>query len=178
MKEDIKIYRSVWRNVLLILCSFAFTAVGVLILLDGNEKPLKVVIAAWTLILLFGLGGLFIAYIVLKELLSRTPYLVITDEKVIMNGMKPWEASFADVEMFFPTRVSTAWMIGIKYKTDIEDQRLDNASLLGHAVRNINVKLAGAQEAIAANGLTVNPQALCDLLNERLEEFNRGTHAR
>lgn len=173
MKEDIRFYRSVWRNVLLSLCGFAFTAVGVLMLLAENEKPLKVVIAAWIGILFFGLGGLLIAYDIIKEQVTWRPYLIITDKKVAINSWRSWEASFADVETFFLISHSTAGMIGITYKTDIEAQRLDNASLLGHAVRNINVKLAGAQEAIAANGLTVNPQALCDLLNERLEEFNR-----
>lgn len=173
MKEGIKIYRSVWRNALLILCCLAFAAGSVLILLDGNEKPLMVIIAAWIGILFFGLGGLFVAYLVLKELLTRTPYLVITDEKVIMNGEKPWEASFADVEIFFLTRISTTWMIGVKYKKSIEDQRLDNASQLGRAVRHFNVKVAGAQESIAADGLKIKPQVLCDLLNERLKEFNR-----
>ena len=173
MKEEIKIYRSVWRNALLILCCLAFAAGSVLILLDGNEKPLMVIIIAWTGILFFGLGGLFVAYLVLKEQLTRTPYLVITDEKVIMNAGKPWEASFADVEIFFLTRVSTARMIGIKYKKNIETQRLDNASQWGRALRNFNVKVAGAQESIGAVGLTIKPQVLCDLLNERLEEFNR-----
>ncbi|MBR6601561.1 MAG: hypothetical protein IKK87_06915 [Bacteroidaceae bacterium] len=134
---------------------------------------MMVIIAAWIGILFFGLGGLFVAYLVLKEQLTRTPYLVITDEKVIMNAGKPWEASFADVEIFFLTRVSTAWMIGVKYKKSIEDQRLDNASQLGRAVRHFNVKVAGAQESIAADGLKIKPQALCDLLNEKLEEFNR-----
>lgn len=170
MKEEINIYRSVWRNALLILCCLAFAAGSVLILLDGNEKPLMVIIAAWIGILFFGLGGLFVAYLVLKELLTRTPYLVITDEKVIMNGGKPWETSFADVEIFFLTRVSTARMIGIKYKKNIEAQRLDNASQWGRALRNFNPELTGAQESIAATGLTVKPQVLCDLLNERLEE--------
>ena len=173
MKEEIKIYRSVWRNALLILCCLAFAAGSVLILLDGNEKPLMVIIAAWIGILFFGLGGLFVAYIVLKEQLALTPYLVITDEKVIMNGEKPWEASFADVEIFFLTRVSTARMIGVKYKKNIEAQRLDNAGQWGRAARNFSLKLTGAQESIAADGLMVKPQVLCDLLNERLEEFNR-----
>lgn len=173
MKEEIKIYRSVWRNALLILCCLAFAAGSVLILLDGNEKPLMVIIAAWIGILFFGLGGLFVVYLVLKEQLALKPYLVITDEKVIMNGEKPWEASFDDVEIFFLTRVSTARMIGVKYKKSIEDQRLDNASQWGRAVRNFNVNLVGAQESIAADGLKIKPQALCDLLNEKLEEFNR-----
>ena len=173
MKEEIKIYRSVWRNALLILCCLAFAAGSVLILLDGNEKPLMVIIAAWIGILFFGLGGLFVAYLVLKEQLALTPYLVITDEKVIMNAGKPWEASFADVEIFFLIRVSTARMIGVKYKKNIEAQRLDNAGQWGRAARNFSLKLTGAQESIAADGLMVKPQVLCDLLNERLEEFNR-----
>ena len=173
MKEEIKIYRSVWRNALLILCCLAFAAGSVLILLDGNEKPLMVIIAAWIGILFFGLGGLFVAYLVLKEQLTRTPYLVITDEKVIMNAGKPWEASFADVEIFFLIRVSTARMIGVKYKKNIEAQRLDNTGQWGRAARNFSLKLTGAQESIGAVGLTIKPQVLCDLLNERLEEFNR-----
>ena len=173
MREEIKIYRSVWRNALLILCCLAFAAGSVLILLDGNEKPLMVIIAAWIGILFFGLGGLFVAYLVLKEQLALTPYLVITDEKVIMNGEKPWEASFADVEIFFLIRVSTARMIGVKYKKNIEAQRLDNTGQWGRAARNFSLKLTGAQESIGAVGLTVKPQVLCDLLNERLEEFNR-----
>ena len=173
MREEIKIYRSVWRNVLLILCCLAFAAGSVLILLDGNEKPLMVIIAAWIGILFFGLGGLFVAYLVLKEQLTRTPYLVITDEKVIMNAGKPWEASFADVEIFFLIRVSTARMIGVKYKKNIEAQRLDNTGQWGRAARNFSLKLTGAQESIGAVGLTIKPQVLCDLLNERLEEFNR-----
>ena len=173
MKEEIKIYRSVWRNALLILCCLAFAAGSVLILLDGNEKPLMVIIAAWIGILFFGLGGLFVAYLVLKELLTRTPYLVITDEKVIMNGEKLWEASFADVEIFFLIRVSTARMIGVKYKKNIEAQRLDNAGQWGRAARNFSLKLTGAQESIAADGLMVKPQVLCDLLNERLEKWEQ-----
>lgn len=173
MREEIKIYRSVWRNALLILCCLAFAAGSVLILLDGNEKPLMVIIAAWIGILFFGLGGLFVAYLVLKEQLTRTPYLVITDEKVIMNAGKPWEASFADVEIFFLIRVSTARMIGVKYKKNIEAQRLDNTGQWGRAARNFSLKLTGAQESIGAVGLTIKPQVLCDLLNERLEEFNR-----
>ena len=173
MREEIKIYRSVWRNALLILCCLAFAAGSVLILLDGNEKPLMVIIAAWIGILFFGLGGLFVAYLVLKEQLTRTPYLVITDEKVIMNAGKPWEASFADVEIFFLIRVSTARMIGVKYKKNIEAQRLDNTGQWGRAARNFSLKLTGAQESLGAVGLTIKPQVLCDLLNERLEEFNR-----
>lgn len=173
MKEEIRFYRSVWRNVLLSLCSFAFTAVGVLMLLAENEKPLKVVIAAWIGILFFGLGGLLIAYDIIKEQVTWRPYLIITDEKVVINSWRSWEASFADVETCFLTCVANVWMVGIKYKKNIEKQRLNDANLLGRAVRNYNLKVAGTQDAIATNGLTVKPQALCDLLNERLEEWKQ-----
>lgn len=178
MKEDIRFYRSVWRNVLLSLCSFAFTAVGVLMLLAENEKPLKVVIAAWIGIPFFGLGGLLIAYDIIKEQVTWRPYLIITDEKVVINSWRSWEASFADVETFFLTCVANVWMVGIKYKKNIEKQRLNDANLLGRAVRNYNLKVAGTQDVIATNGVPITPQALCDLLNEKLEEFNRSTHAR
>ena len=64
-------------------------------------------------------------------------------------------------------------MIGVKYKKNIEAQRLDNAGQLGRAVRHFNVKVAGAQESIAAAGLKIKPQVLCDLLNERLEKWEQ-----
>lgn len=173
MKEEIKIYHSVWKNVLLILCCLVFVAVSIQILLDEDEERLRFIVAVWIGIPFSGLGGLLIAYNVLKEQLLQIPYLIITDKKVTMTGRRPWEASFADVDSFFLTCISISWMIGIKYKEDIEHQRLDNASQLGRTIRNINVKVAGAQETIAADGLKIKPQALCDLLNERLEEFNR-----
>lgn len=178
MEEEIRIYRSVWKNVLLVLCCLALTAVSVLILFAENKKP-GLDIVAWIGIPLYFLGGLIIAYKVLKERLSHTPFLVITDKKVVMNNNGTSEISFADVDAFFLTQmqirraVEDITFIGIRYKEDIELQRWNNAKQVGRIVRKYNIQKVGAQEIIPTVGLAIKPQALCDLLNGRLAEFNR-----
>ncbi len=169
--EEIKVYRSVWKSLFLLIVCFAFAALGILMLRDedaGNKT------AAWVSILFFGLGGLFMLYIILKERLSRVPYIVVTDTKVAMNiGFRHWEVLFVDVAIFYvfrmsPHRFGGTSLIGIKYKKGIEQRKLDNANRAGRAVRRFNNKFYGSQESIPADGLTMSPQRLCDLLNERL----------
>nr|MCR4853748.1 hypothetical protein [Prevotella sp.] len=60
--------------------------------------------------------------------------------------------------------------IGIKYKKDVEFQKLDETSAIGRAIRKMNINLADCQEAIPANGLTMQTKELCDLLNARLKK--------
>ena len=67
MKEEIRIFRSVWKNILLSLASFALAALGVLISLDEGKDDLTVFVVTWVCIPFSILGGLIIAYKVLKE---------------------------------------------------------------------------------------------------------------
>ena len=115
MEEEIRIYRSVWKNVLLVLCCLALAAVSVLILFAENKKP-GLDIVAWIAIPLNFLGGLIIAYKVLKERLSHTPFLVITDKKVVMNNNGTSEISFADVDAFFLTQMQIRRAVEKDYK--------------------------------------------------------------
>lgn len=177
MKEEIRIYRSVWKNILLSLASFALVALGVLILLDERQDDLITFVVAWVCIPLCFMAGLIIAYKVLKERLSQTPFLVITGKKVVMNNNGTREILFADVESFFladmqiPKSVENITYIGISYKEDVELQHWNNAKRLERVVRKFNIQKVGAQEVIPTVGLTIKPQVLCDLLNERLAEF-------
>ena len=59
----------------------------------------------------------------------------------------------------------------ISYKEDVELQHWYNAKRLERVVRKFNIQKVGAQEVIPTVGLTIKPQVLCDLLNERLAEF-------
>lgn len=152
------------RNLLLIAVCFAFAALGIFIIIRGGHN-----FAGWYSIVFFGLGGLFVLGLIVKERITRKPFLIITKESVMMNGLKSWEIPFRDVESFFLTSSSKAQMIGIKYKADVEVQKMNDSSNLGRKVRRINDKLAGTQEAIPADGLSLKPQQLCDLLNERLK---------
>lgn len=127
---------------------------------------------SWLCLLFFGGGGLFMAFLVLKERLSGKAYLIITDKEVKMNMTKEWKIAFADVESFSLVQHATSKMITINYKQNIESQKIEEDTAVGRAARKINVEAIGAQEAIPVDGLTMKPEAICELLNERLAKQN------
>lgn len=168
--REIRIYHSIWRNIPLLAVCFVFAAMGVLILLDGDRSFL-----AWAGILFFGGGGLFVLFLILRERITHTPYYIITDDGIIMNsGLKTYEVHFTDVECFYLTKVGTArgktTLIGIQYKESIELQKFEDASKAGRAVRRFNKSVAGSQETLPADGLTIKPKDLCEILNERVKD--------
>ena len=162
--EEIRIYHSIWKNIGLIAICFVFVAMGILMLLRGEQSFI-----AWTGILFFGGGGLFVLFLILRERISHKAYYIITDESVSMDsGMKKREVRFADVEEFYLINVSSSKQIGIKYKKEVEFQKMNDASSAGRTIRKLNESIAGVQESLPADGLNIKPQELCDLLNMRL----------
>ena len=168
--ETISVYHSLWKSGLLATVCFGFATIGIFILIASPESNR---LTAWSGILFFGIGGLFVLWLMLKERITHTPYYIITDKSLIMNsGLKPFEVHFADVEYFFLTKVGTARgktkMIGIQYKRDIELQKFEDASKAGRIVRRFNKSVAGSHEAFPAYDLTMKPSDLCEILNERV----------
>ena len=129
--EDIRIYHSIWKNIALLAVCFVFVAMGIFMLLHGEQSFI-----VWAGILFFGGGGLFVLFLILKERITHTPYYMITDDGIIMNrGLKTYEVRFADVECFYLTKVETArgktMLIVIQYKENVELQKFEDASKAG-----------------------------------------------
>ena len=167
--EDIRIYHSIWKNIALLAVCFVFVAMGIFMLLHGEQSFI-----VWAGILFFGGGGLFVLFLILKERITHTPYYMITDDGIIMNrGLKTYEVRFADVEFFYLTKVGTArgktMLIVIQYKENVELQKFEDASKAGRAVRRFNKNVAGSQYTLPADGLTIKPKDLCEILNERVK---------
>lgn len=162
--NEIKIYHSVWKNAITIISCLAFAGLGIFAGLRKGGMPWIV----WMAIAIFALGGLFMAYMVVKEKIAHQPFLIITDEYVRMNSGKGYDIRYADVDAFFMTRVWSAKMIGIAYKKEIEARKMEDAKDVGRAVRRFNAKIAGTPEAIPANDLTMKPKEIIEILNERL----------
>ena len=107
-------------------------------------------------------------WLILKERITGKPYYLVTDESVTMNsGLKAWEVRFADVERFF----LAGKMIGIVYNKDREVQKMEDAGWLGRIVRRFNQRIGGSQEHLYVSSMTMKPQELCDLLNERVKKM-------
>ena len=162
--NEIKVYHSVWKNALTTIGCLAMAGLGIFAGLRKGGMPWMI----WVAIVIFGLGGLFLAYLVAKEKITHRPFLLITDEYVRMNSGKGWDIRYADVDSFFMTRVGSAKMIGITYRKEVEARKMEEAKEVGRAVRRFNTSIAGAQEAIPVNDLTMKPNEILEILNERL----------
>ena len=175
--ENIKIYHSLGKGP--IIAAICFIVAGICELImeglvrltwDGCFKWTPLLIGLLTLAL-----GISLAVSYWVGINKKTPFLEVTDDKVIMNSVKSWEIPFSEVEEFFFTDI-TKQLIGIHYKNDAEAQKLENARGIGNTARKMNQMLVGAQEGIPTYRLSMKPQELLDLLNQRLEAY-RGTHA-
>ena len=168
--EEIRIYHSVWRMLLLSIGSLAFAFMGCVMTCSpriGN------VIMGWIGVVFFGLGGLGLLYWLLKERLTGQPYLTITEKSVIYNGgWKRFEIRFADVNSFVLLGGKRNKMIGIRYKEGVEWQKMEDASLVGRLARKFSIAVSGTQESISLSGVSMKAQELCHILNERLRHVN------
>ena len=165
--EEIRIYHSPWRMLLLALGSMAFVALSVLML--NHPKNGFHVFVAWSGIVFFGLCGLYILYATFKERLTGKPFLTITDTCIISQGVKQTVINYADVESFEVVKMKDQKFVAIHYKPNMELQKMDDAGTVGRSVRSLNRRLVNAQETISIVGTNLNAQDLCDLLNERLK---------
>jgi len=166
--ETIRIYHSTWRMLLLAIVSLAM-AVGGYLMAIHSPKGFHIVVG-WIGVVFFGLGGLYMLYGMLKERLTGKPFLTITDEAVIMEGMKQAVIRFADVESFNVVKMGKQEFVAVHYKPSVELKKMDEANGLDRSIRKLNLQIVNAQENISTTGTDMKAQELCDLLNERLEQ--------
>ncbi len=163
--EEIRVYHSLWKSVFLIAICFGFVTMCIQSL--ATEK-----LMSWLGIVIFGFAGLFMLWLMLKERMMHAPYYVITADSITMNsGLKSWTVRFADVDGFFLTRAALSNMIGIRYKQGVQVRKLEESGQLGRMVRQFNEQVSDSQEGLPADGLTMKPEVLCNLLNERVKQL-------
>ncbi len=168
MMETVRIYHSMWRMLLLAIVSLAM-AVGGYLMAFHSPKGFHIVVG-WISVVFFGLGGLYMLYGMLKERLTGKPFLTITDEAVIMEGMKQAVIRFADVESFNVVKMGKQEFVAVHYKPGVELKKMDEANGLDRSIRKLNLQLVNAQENISTTGTDMKAQELCDLLNERMKQ--------
>ena len=163
--EEIWVYRSPWKMVLTILCSTLFVVGAIFMLCKG-----KSVVIAWISIVGFGGSALAMLYLLIKQLITHRPYLIIGDKSLIVLEGKGQEVKFADVEDFHLVNDD---LIGIRYVSKLEDSKWEEAGTFGRLLRKFNKKMMGSQECVAASGLTIKPKVLCEILKGRLQQIER-----
>jgi len=164
--KEIHIYHSLKQYVLLVAGSVAFVIIGIFMLVEGKYSFI-----AWIGIVFFGFIAIVYSYWILKERITQQPYLCITETSIIMTNRKSIEYHFADIDTFFLTEIRGVKTVGINYKTDIEQNTLNNSVIFEPQDRKSNNKIAGNQDFIPVDKLTISPEILFNLLNKRLTSF-------
>lgn len=163
--NEIKVYHSVWKMAIYIIGCFLFAEGGWYMI--GHPRNNLDIFMGWLGVLFFGLGGLMLLCLAIKEFLFRNPYLTITDKSVIARSLTTKEYLLEDIDSFQYQRALK--LIGIHYKKGVGRKKMKEASIIGRFVRKLNVRLSNTQESLSAYVLPMKPEELCKLLNSRLK---------
>ena len=91
--QEIRIYHSIWRTLLLVLCGAAFTYASTIMLIDPRVNLMMKLVAVIGVVF-FGLGSLFMLFMVVRERLAHQAFMTITDKGVVVRGTKrPYDSS-------------------------------------------------------------------------------------
>ncbi|MBQ6069352.1 MAG: hypothetical protein IJK84_07615 [Bacteroidales bacterium] len=172
--NEVRIYHTPWGGKIwwAVLLSLGFVGLYMWLIID--DPALRGDWMFWCGLLFFGIMALFFPLVALWERLLGRPAIVVMADKVVCTALwKRSEYRFDEVMRFKMTQMGVQEFISVHFVNREEQRKLQDASRMGRAVRRLNIGMVGAQESIAASGLTMKPQALCDLLNERLDNYKQ-----
>ena len=150
--EEIRVYHSIWDFSDWRLNKGLFLVSALLFLGIMHFTAIDDRLVSWCLFLVCVLGTAFLLCILVNMIRARHPYLIINVDGIVVNDKRgQWTVSFDEVKSF-ECEVAKLW----RFKTRTDE-------IIVHLVNG-----NGYCRMFSAGGLTINPQQLCDLLNERL----------
>lgn len=182
--EEIKIYRSLLFNFAMIIGSIAFVLGGYYCIkyLSEDVVPFPIdlylfdlylngVVFGWILIIFFGLCGVVATCMTFKQMLFKTPYMVIGSDGFTVDAVPPLNISFADIESFGGININGSKFILVYYKEGVKHERTTARRVVG----NLNKVITGTTDGISVTGLKLSPEEVYYLLDERLMQY-RASH--
>jgi len=111
--NEIKAYHSIWKSTITIVVDLMLVALGVRGILSGTTPILAGFLAAF-----FCFAAVMTAWPLVKERITKEPYLTITDDCVKVAGRKGQEFRFAEVESFARRSLLFYGMIEVNYRNE------------------------------------------------------------
>ena len=111
--NEIKVYHSVWKAAVTIVMNLLMVAFGVWGILGR-----KALVIGCFFVLFFGFAVVMTVWPLVKERISKEPYLTITDDCVKVSGRKGQEFRYAEVESFVLRRFLFDGMIEVNYRNE------------------------------------------------------------
>ena len=177
---EIRIYQSLWKNLLLATICIAFALVGLLMIQDAHIAMSKRLIGGWGSVIFFGGGGILISFGTLYNRIRHIPLLIIHEDRVCMYVQLKGTYQtilYSDVKRFRMKKYKSTKLILIDYKAETMRQKLEEASWIKNSLMTLNLKVADSIESIPCDNLTMKADALYELLNKRLKNARRRTKA-
>jgi hypothetical protein len=177
--DEVRIYHTplggkAWWATLVMLVLF-----GVFVWVLTDDSIVSNLGVIWFCLIATGVMGLFFPLVALWERLAQRPAVTVLKDRIICHAL--WKTHiyrFADVEGFRYYKMdlgrTSQEFVTIHFYKQVSERKLQDASKFARAIRQFNTRLSGSQESIGASALTMKPQALCDLLNQRLKEYKKG----
>ena len=162
MMEEIKIYISIKRLLLVFLATAAFLAAlfGLRYhLVDQHDKLLD------TMLSVIGPMLIFLAYFLY---LSRRTRLIITDMSLIVKTQGEWVVRLSGVESFYIDKFQGRTFIGISYKDDTWEGHKENIAI--DRKQRSRAAMQGYPYEVYVGGLSKTPQEICNILNSRINK--------
>ena len=107
--------------------------------------------------------------ILVPAYIKQKTKLVITDVQLKVNAPEPWVVQLSGVESFYVGKFKGRKFIGIRYKDNIEGGFPEKVIVEGRKQR-YKASLQGYPYEVYVSGLTMKPQEICDLLNQRIKK--------
>jgi hypothetical protein len=106
--------------------------------------------------------------IIVPAYIKSKTKLVITDVQLRVNAPEPWVVQLSGVESFYVDKFKGRSFIGIRYKEGAWEAHKEN--LTEDRKRRSRAAMQGYPYEVYVGGLTMKPQEICDLLNERIKK--------
>lgn len=106
--------------------------------------------------------------IIVPAYIKNKTKLVVTDVQLRVNAPEPWIVQLSGVESFYVGKFKGHKFIGIRYKEDTWEGHKEN--LAEDRKQRFKAAMQGYPYEVFVSGLTMKPQEICDLLNQRINK--------
>lgn len=172
MNEEVRVYHSVWKNLMLGFLSLLIAGTAGFLLQDSNSRLDTVdELIFWSGLILFGASGLFIIISILYNKSQNRPLFIIYNDRMdfyVQIKSAYTSIYYADVEQFRLVNLRSVKFIAIDYKETPLAYKMDSASVLMRWGLKFNRNVTGAIENLPADSLTMKANDILELLNNRL----------
>jgi hypothetical protein len=181
--NETKIYHTPRRMLLLMAGDIGFVALGIGFIYSYQFTEYAYYQwVAYACIIFFGCASLSILTSAIKEFIFHRPYIIITDEHIIIQKWTVQTVNFADVQtfkiaqsIFGGAQTENQELVAVIYTPEAERRIKTESSVAGNIFRFINRHMSTQRDAldyITTQGTALSAQELCDLLNCKLSQSN------